>query len=147
MSEKAQLTEVIKDSVNGFIRNKGITADSVMKSLRNICEAIEVDDKLSVCIKNKTGNDKAILAVDSLISLLNEYKMSQTDLSEREKEIILFFTSPLGRSTLMAGTSLVIYTIPHVKQSWKEADLNKDGCICGNKECKTFWKKLCCFCC
>ena len=143
MSDTTKVVATVKDSVNGFIKHKGLTTDTVMESLKNICETLDVNDKLNDIVKNKTGNDKAVLAVDALVELLLEYK-TNNELSEKDVEVIEFFCSSLGRATLMSGVSLLVYTFPHVQRSWKSADLDNSGCVYGKKECNVFFKSLCC---
>ena len=144
---KTQLVvKVLEENSFKAIKAGGVNHKNILNLFKDICKQLEVNQILTQEIKNDTGSNKALLAITVLVSLLNKYKeIFQAELTNKELKVIDFFISDEGELVLMASTSIIVKTFNHVKNSYQEADVNRDGLVTGN-ECKTFCQKLWCWC-
>lgn len=130
--------------VSGF-KEDGINHKNVLMIFSNICKELDVNNTIKKEIVNDTGNNKAIIAIQVIQYALTKYlDLNYDKINDQEKYVIDFFLSDNGELILMATTSIIVKTFDHIKKAYNYADMNNDGCLCGKKECKTFWRKLFC---
>ena len=121
-----------------FVNN--VSAQDIYKSQKDI---INLPDGLSTIVDNKSN--KAIIAIQVIQYALTKYlDLNYNKINDQEKYVIDFFLSDNGELILMATTSIIVKTFDHIKKAYNDADMNNEGCLCGKKECKTFWRKLFC---
>jgi len=127
------------------LKEEGINHKNILLIFSNVCKELNVNEKIKSEIANYTGNNKAIVAIQTIQYALTKYLDLNCDIINfEEKNVIEFFLSDNGELVLMAATSIIVKTFDHIVKTYNDADTNNDGYLCGKKECRKFWRKLFC---
>ncbi len=141
-----KVIQLLEESVLNILKNGGINHSNILNVFSTICKKLEFDSVIKKEIINDTGSEKALMAIKIIKYCLQKYLQVYSDkISDKEKKVINFFLSEEGELILMATTSIIVKAFNHVSEAYDYADLNDDGCVCGQVECSRFWKKI--FCC
>tara|TARA_B100001057_G_C22655905_1_gene873964 strand:- start:500 stop:991 length:492 start_codon:yes stop_codon:yes gene_type:complete len=134
-----------EDIFINLLFNGGVNHTNILNIFSQICQELEFNKKIKQQLTLEIGSEKALIAIEMIKKILTKLKEVKPILSDNELKIIDFFLSEEGIMILTASTTLIVKTFKHISESYKQADLNKNGIVFGKAECSTFFKRL--FCC